>query len=945
MQEDVLEMEELELDGNFDQPLALGVPGPPGPRGPSGIAPHIGANGNWFIGETDTGVAAGGNEKETVYVNVVQDSNGKYTADKTMAELLEAYNNGHTLMCKAHMDGTVFHIPFLATYEEEGVPTMVFTAETGGSALSVTMLDWLGSDLILFNIVEPEIPEFTPQDLTLKIGNYAPLVYNGTEKKSLVIPDVKNPYPLTINGVSYDGSESVDINLEAPDVDSEEVNELIDTKLHSVTTYGAKGDGSTDDTQAFQNALAENRVVTVPGGTYILSGALVIRENCCLELSQDTVLKFTQTSGYAIEMRSSATLRGNHAIISVPYEFTGSVIAMDTVNDGEDHNSIPPYTKAGSNMFKRQRFIYDVNIIKPDSVGFCRSMDGNCNGTAIYMSAEGNASFRWMWGITMSGIRIAGGFSYGIRAANFDKPGDYEDNAWNHDMRIEAVIEACEIGVSLENCNGAHLAVTIQPYKAQNNGAIYAKHGVYLNDARFIDMIGSRVWDWNASNTLWTSGGQYQHLALIGNCRGLILDDFLVYESSMPIRDLIYTDTPGNFDKMTILQEPGNKWFKAIDGEPYFNDGNSDIRLAAKTDIDEYFVTDRIADFIDVLKTNIDKNGDVYGTASGYYDSKFDVLSPSAYHVHTGFIACKKGDTFYTDGVKIRDEGNVRVTFFDSEFNYITNVSGKNMISGNYYVDPIVSTERGFQLTVKNINDANINKIAYARFNFYASDVGDNPVMTVNEEIKYTQAGFLADGIKVKAENVIGGSTGGGISITGATVGQTVKIAEVDENGVPTAWLPTDFPSGGGSGGSGEEWKLLHTITLVEDTKVLTQDLGGSYNAVQIYFENLWCVEGTSGGISANVNGGNTATGGSFNLGSFINKSQYPAKGCVTFEKLANGKCIATGAGINSGSNKGGGLGFLDKDITNGITSVKFSLDTYASHTMNAGAVVNIYGR
>lgn len=36
---------------------------------------------------------------------------------------------------------------------------------------------------------------------------------------------------------------------------------------------------------------------------------------------------------------------------------------------------------------------------------------------------------------------------------------------------------------------------------------------------------------------------------------------------------------------------------------------------------------------------------------------------------------------------------------------------------------------------------------------------------------------------------------GGGITVTGAKVGQTVKIAEVDETGKPTAWEPTDFPS------------------------------------------------------------------------------------------------------------------------------------------------------
>jgi hypothetical protein len=40
----------------------------------------------------------------------------------------------------------------------------------------------------------------------------------------------------------------------------------------------------------------------------------------------------------------------------------------------------------------------------------------------------------------------------------------------------------------------------------------------------------------------------------------------------------------------------------------------------------------------------------------------------------------------------------------------------------------------------------------------------------------------------------------GVVPVVGATVGQTVKISAVDENGVPTAWESVDFPSGGGSG-------------------------------------------------------------------------------------------------------------------------------------------------
>lgn len=38
---------------------------------------------------------------------------------------------------------------------------------------------------------------------------------------------------------------------------------------------------------------------------------------------------------------------------------------------------------------------------------------------------------------------------------------------------------------------------------------------------------------------------------------------------------------------------------------------------------------------------------------------------------------------------------------------------------------------------------------------------------------------------------------GRSFTVTGAKVGQTVKIAEVDSVGTPTAWEPTDFPTGG----------------------------------------------------------------------------------------------------------------------------------------------------
>lgn len=69
------------------------------------------------------------------------------------------------------------------------------------------------------------------------------------------------------------------------------------------------------------------------------------------------------------------------------------------------------------------------------------------------------------------------------------------------------------------------------------------------------------------------------------------------------------------------------------------------------------------------------------------------------------------------------------------------------------------------------------------------------------------------------------GSTDISLNITGATVGQTVKISAVDANGVSTAWVPVDM-------GSGEKWEKIAEIVIPDgaaETKALTinKDING----------------------------------------------------------------------------------------------------------------------
>ena len=76
-----------------------GDPGPvgsPGPQGPAGTTPHIGENGNWWIGDTDTGVSASGSAAGVASFNgrtgAVQPQAGDYTAEMVGAATVEQVN-------------------------------------------------------------------------------------------------------------------------------------------------------------------------------------------------------------------------------------------------------------------------------------------------------------------------------------------------------------------------------------------------------------------------------------------------------------------------------------------------------------------------------------------------------------------------------------------------------------------------------------------------------------------------------------------------------------------------------------------------------------------------------------------------------------------------------------------------------------------------------------
>lgn len=529
----------------------------------------------------------------------------------------------------------------------------------------------------------------------------------------------------------------------------------------SVSDYGAKGDGKTDDTTAFQTALAENRTVYVPGGTYKLTKGLVIGDNCELELAQDAVLNFTQTTGNCITLGMSSTLRGNHATIKVPYAFSGNVIyAYSNDNTTEEINQVPPWTK-WCPMWKSGRYVTDINICKVNANGNHESVGGECSGTAVYLSANGNSgSLTYMWGIHYSGLRIAGAFSYGIRAVNLNK-------GWMHEMRVDAFIDACEIGVQLEDCNNAYISAVIQPrttWHADESKRIkYAKHGIKLIRSKNADLSGSRVWDWDISKTLLASSDEYQHIAMYGDCGGAIINDF-TYHSAGDTRNRIYTDTANNLKTITIMQEPVDRWFKSKDSKPYFYDGDVDIRLATEEELQANFVVDYVPNFTNVLPTATDVDGSIYNDKGYKTGVRIDLSTGDAIadldgtYTATGFIKVKAGDVFRFKNITMAEafskpDGYVSIMYYKSDLTKYQLQTAKTMsTSTSAAYQKVEFDEDGMTITFGN----SVVSGGYVRFSLFTREIGTKPVISINEEITYTSAGFLAPDIKVHAENVIG---------------------------------------------------------------------------------------------------------------------------------------------------------------------------------------------
>ena len=69
------------------------------------------------------------------------------------------------------------------------------------------------------------------------------------------------------------------------------------------------------------------------------------------------------------------------------------------------------------------------------------------------------------------------------------------------------------------------------------------------------------------------------------------------------------------------------------------------------------------------------------------------------------------------------------------------------------------------------------------------------------------------------------------LGVTGATVGQTIKVKAVDADGKPTAWEAVDMAAG-----DTEAWEKVCEVTTTEDVSFIYQPFGGYYKKIRAIF-------------------------------------------------------------------------------------------------------------
>lgn len=174
-----------------------GADGKPGAAGADGVTPRIGDNGNWYVGDDDTGKPSRGEQgpgAEVFYIDLA----GKYpsyTCPVAMADIKAAYEAGKELKCRFAMGMYTAVLPLFLPMPSSNtwlfsgagaLSAMGFPAQT--MTIAIVNGTVQASDTRLASMDDIPTALKNPNALTIKIGGTT-VTYDGSAAKTVTIAD------------------------------------------------------------------------------------------------------------------------------------------------------------------------------------------------------------------------------------------------------------------------------------------------------------------------------------------------------------------------------------------------------------------------------------------------------------------------------------------------------------------------------------------------------------------------------------------------------------------------------------------------------------------------------------------------------------------------------------------------------------------------------------
>ena len=240
---------------------------------------------------------------------------------------------------------------------------------------------------------------------------------------------------------------------------------------------------------------------------------------------------------------------------------------------------------------------------------------------------------------------------------------------------------------------------------------------------------------------------------------------------------------------------------------------------------------------------------------------------------------------------------------------------------------------------------------------YTANDVGAVPTDSVttavnaestNENVPTAKAVYDA------LQNIdIPSGTDISLNVTGATVGQTIKVKAVDADGKPTAWEAVDMAAG-----DTEVWEKVCQVATTENVSFIYQPFGGYYKKIRAIFAaestaagQVWIYPNTEtqpGGANiAYIFNAPYANAGKYTIIGEFSSSPYPAPNSA--DNWYRGRCSIARELRPQGLHAGWGDSLFDnyvdnsfaKDIAQGVKSLYW---THSAGEIKAGAQMVVYG-